>query len=117
MAAAGTADRPADLIGLLLVAPGSRGRYGMTTSDLLGLDPTGEGSFGLADFADQLDPLRVAQFSAGLDPLDDTSWLSSLGTPHRVFNLERTLHDMGGAGEEFQAKLDEALQWTLSSKQ
>jgi hypothetical protein len=30
-----------------------------------------------------------------------------------VIELPRTLHDMGGAGPEFQQKVEEAIKWTL----
>lgn len=114
--AAAAEDRPEQLVGLLLVAPARRGRFGMTKSDLLGLEPTGEGSFALADYASQLDGLSIAQFAAGLDPLDDVTWMKSLRTPHKVFELKGKLHDMGGAGPDFQAALDQAIEWTLETQ-
>lgn len=116
VAAAGSPDRPKPLMGLLLAAPGERGRYGISTSDLLGVTPTGDDTFALADFASQLDGLHVAQFAAGLDPMDHTDWLTELRTPHKIFELPGCLHDMGGAGEEFQAKLREAIRWSRSEK-
>ncbi len=97
VAAASSPDRPSRLVGLLLAAPGAHGRYGITTSDLLGVEPSGPGSFALADLAPGLHDLRVVQFAAGLDPLDDVDWIQSVAAPHRVIDLPRTLHDMGGA--------------------
>ena len=82
-------------------------------SDLLGVTPTGPKSFALADCAGTIRDVRVAQFAAGLDPLDDVEWLKNLKAPHHVFEMPRKLHDMGGAGDEFLAKLDEAMRWTL----
>jgi hypothetical protein len=114
VAAASAPDRPPRLVGLLLVAPGAHGRYGITTKDLLGLEPSGPGSFALSDLAPGLSGLRVVQFAGGLDPLDDVDWLQSLVAPHRLIELPRTLHDMGGAGADFQARLDEGMQWTLT---
>ena len=115
VAAAAVADRPKHLVGLLLAAPGKHGRYGITESDLLGVDPSGPGSFALADLAPGLTGLHIVQFAAGLDPIDDTTWHDQLGEiPHRVIKLPNSLHDMGGAGPEFLQKLDEAMQWTLS---
>ncbi len=114
VAAAASLDRPKKLVGLLLAAPGSRGRFGINTSDLLGITPSGDGSFALVDFGDQLTGLNIAQFVAGLDPLDDPEWLKALKTPTKRFLLPNSLHDMGGAGEEFQKLLLEAIQWTLS---
>jgi pimeloyl-ACP methyl ester carboxylesterase len=113
VAAAAVDDRPAHLAGLLLAAPGARGRYGITTADLLGAPPSGPNSFALADLGPKLRGLRVAQFAAGLDPMDDVDWLKTVTVPYRIIELHRTLHDMGGAGLEFQQKVEEAIQWTL----
>lgn len=115
VAAATSADRPQHLIGLLLAAPDSRGRYGITASDLLGMESTGPDTFALADMAPKLAGLRVAQFFAGLDPLDDEVWLDNFPGPKRYYQLPGLLHDMGGAGPEFLGKLDEAIAWTLQS--
>ena len=113
VAAAAAENRPERLVGLWLAAPGTRGRYGITTADLLGKTPEGPTSFALADLAPQLKGLRIAQFAAGLDPLDDTDWILKVTVPWKIFELPRTLHDMGGAGPEFQQQLLEALTWTL----
>ena len=113
VAAAAEKDRPKHLAGLLLAAPGERGRYGITTGDLLGKTPTGPGTFALAEMGARLQRLPVAQFAAGLDPLDDIVWLDHYDGPKRIIHLPGMLHDMGGAGPEFQSKLDEAIAWTL----
>ncbi len=113
VAAAATDRRPIGLIGLLLAAPGGRGRFGIETSDLLGVPPTGEGSFALEDMAPKLAGLHVAQFTAGLDPIDNIAWLDALKTPYKLYRLSGMMHDMGGAGDAFQATVDQALQWTL----
>lgn len=115
LAAASVADRPAQLKGLLLAAPGTHGRYGITEQDLLGVDPSGPGSFALTDIAKDIKGLRVVQFAAGLDPMDDTDWIKNLSVPYKVIELPGKLHDMGEAGPEFQQKLDEAIEWTLQS--
>jgi pimeloyl-ACP methyl ester carboxylesterase len=115
VAAATSSHRARGLVGLLLAAPGTHGRYGITTSDLLGVDPSGPGTFALADMAPALAGLRVAQFAAGLDPLDDTDWIRKVPV-HRLYSLPRKLHDMGGAGADFQRKLDDAIAWTLEAK-
>lgn len=112
--AAATAERPEGLVGLLLAAPGKRGRFGITESDLLGMEPNGPGSFALADYAPSLRGLKVAQFAGGLDPLDDLTWAKALGSiPYRLIELPHSLHDMGGAGPDFLHKLDQAMKWTL----
>lgn len=114
VAAAATPDRPDHLVGLILAAPGAHGRFGITESDLLGLEPSGPGAFALADMGSKLKGLRIVQFAAGLDPLDDITWLKSLGDiPHKIVNMPHSLHDMGNAGPEFQKKFLEAMQWTL----
>ena len=115
IAAATTVDRPPQLRGLLLAAPGSRGRYGITTSDLLGMVPAGPDTFALADMAPRLSGLRVVQFAAGLDPMDDVDWINQYPGPRRIITLPGALHDMGNAGPEFQNKLDEAISWTLKT--
>lgn len=112
LAAASSSPRPAQLRGLLLAAPGTHGRFGITASDLLGVDPTGPDTFALADIAPKIQNLKVAQFAAGLDPMDDVDWANNLKVPYRCFDLPDKLHDMGGAGTEFQQKLDEAIEWT-----
>ncbi len=115
VATATAADRPKQLVGLLLAAPGTRGRYGITTGDLLGSMPEGPGTFALTEMAPKLNGLRVAQFAAGLDPLDDVDWITALTTPHQVFELPLMPHDMGGVGPEFLSKVDEAIAWTLQT--
>ena len=115
IAAAASPDREPELIGLLPAAPGDRSRYGITQSDLLGLPSLGPDSFALADLAPDLGGLCVAQFAAGLDPMDDITWLDKLGpnSPHIVVRIPKVLHDMGKAGDRFLSRFDQALQWTL----
>jgi len=113
VAAASSPKRPAALRGLLLAAPGERGRFGLTTGDLLGQTPTGPGTYSLAEMAPGLTGLHVCQFEAGLDPMDDVTWLKTLKTPWKIFPLPHKLHDMGGAGPDFQNQVDEAIAWSL----
>jgi hypothetical protein len=113
IAAAASPNREKHLVGILAAAPGDRSRYGITSSDLLGLTPEGEGAYALADFASALQGVRIVQFSAGLDPLDDVKWLDALGprTPHKLVRIPDVPHDMGCAGERFQAEFHMAIQW------
>ena len=97
--------------GLLLVAPGERGRYGITQSDLIGLTPRGDGSFSLADLAPMLGTLPVIQIHGTLDPLDSTSWLSLLKGPHRLIEIKGGGHFFGNADPGFQETLGNAAQW------
>jgi len=113
LAAASSLDHPRTIRGVLLAAPGARGRYGITGEDLLGIDPSGTGTFALADIASNIKDMRVVQFSAGLDPTDDVDWPKHLKVPYRLIELPGKLHDMGGADEEFLQKVDEAIAWTL----
>lgn len=115
LAAAASPKREPRLVGILPAAPGDRSRYGITSSDLLGLPVTGPGSFALADLSPHLQGVCVAQFAAGLDPLDDSKWLDSLGprTPHKLITIPDAVHDMNGACERFLAEFDMAIQWML----
>lgn len=113
VAAAAAQASPLPLTGLLLAAPGARGRYGITDSDLLGHPPSGRDSFALADLAPDILGVPVAQFAAEQDPQDDTVWLDRLGTsPHRLYSLPAMSHDLDRAGSQFQAALDSAIVWT-----
>jgi hypothetical protein len=117
LAAAASPDREKHLVGVLPAAPGDRSRYGISASDLLGLEPAGPDTFALADLAPGLKGLRIVQFAAGLDVMDDVKWIESLGpeTPHKVVTVPNVPHDMGGAGPRFQSEFDMALQWTLDT--
>lgn len=117
VAAAATSRRPAHLIGVLAAAPGDRSRYGISSGDLLGLPATGPNSFALADFAPALHGIRIAQFSAGLDPLDSATWLDALSaqTPHKLICIPGVPHDMGNSGARFLAEFDMAIQWTMDA--
>ena len=113
-AAAVVAMRPAGLRGLLLVAPGARGRYGLHTQDKLGITPTGEGTFGLADFGSQLSGLKLAQLHAGLDPLDSIDWFKGLQLDLRLWKFPRAFHDFNNASDSFLALTDKAIGWILA---
>jgi len=114
-AAAVLSVRPAGLRGLLLVAPGERGRYGLHTADKLGIAPTGEGTFGLSDFAPQMAGLRLAQLHAGLDPLDSIDWCKGLQLDLRLWKFPRAFHDFNNASDKFLALTDKAIDWLLAT--
>lgn len=101
--------------GLLLVAPGERGRFGLMTQDRMGVKPTGPGTYGLLDYAEKLKPLRVAQFHPSLDLLDHTAWLDHVTTEHQMWVLGKAVHNFAGASPEFMAQLDDALVWLLAA--
>ena len=103
--------------GLLLVAPGQRGRYGITDSDLLGITPQGSGSFAIADLALNLGDLAVVQIHGTFDPLDSTEWLGSSSShhgPHRVFEINGEGHFFGDADANLQETLCQAVKWLVS---
>jgi Bacterial virulence protein (VirJ) len=104
-----------DLVGLCLVSPGSRGRFGLEKSDLMGVTPTGPGTWALGEFGPALERFKIAQLAAGIDPLDDVDWLSHHPGTHRLFEMPRMLHDFDGASPRFFLGLDEALIWLAPS--
>lgn len=116
--AASSLDRENNLVGILAVSPGDRSRYGISKSDLLGLDPQGPDTYALADLAPQLHGVSIVQFAGDLDMLDAPEWIKALhdATPHKVITLTKTTHDMNGADLRFLSEFDMALQWTLDSR-
>jgi len=115
VAAAASPDREKHLVGVLPAAPGDRSRYGLTKSDLLGLQPQGPDTYAMADLAGSLHGVKLVQFAGELDVLDDTDWITKMHpeTPHKLVTLPATPHDMGGANTRFLAEFDMAIQWTL----
>ena len=117
LAAAASPAREKHLVGILAAAPGDRSRYGISKADLLGAEPTGPGTYALADLAPALAGIRIVQFAGELDPLDDTEWLRSLtnSTPHKVVEIPGAPHDMDRAGGRFLSEFDMAIQWMLDT--
>jgi hypothetical protein len=116
VAAAGGPQPPAGLVGLLLISPGDRGRYGLRVADRYDVPPTGPGTFGLKDFARSLGTLRVAQWNGDLDLLGSKDWLSYLTAPHKGYDYPWGMHDYSGASDQFLAMLKDSLAWVLSPK-
>jgi phosphatidylglycerol lysyltransferase len=110
-AAAYTNIRPANLKSLILLAPGKRGRFGLTMSDLMGLTPTGSGSFSLTDYAENMSGLKIVQFHGEHDTLDSTDWLKKLTVPHKLIIVPGGWHTYHGADDAFLARLIESLNW------
>lgn len=117
LSAAAAPDREPNLVGVLSAAPGDRSRYGLTKSDLLGLQPQGPDTYALADLAPALHGIRVVQFAGELDVLDDTDWIASLhaDTPHKLVTIPGGTHDMNQAGGRFLSEFDMAIQWMLNT--
>jgi hypothetical protein len=113
VAAAASPHRPPNLVGLLLISPGNRGRYGLRDADRWDVPPTGRGTFALADFAHGLKGVRVAQWDGNLDLLGSQEWLSSLTTPHKAFGFPWGLHDYNAASDAFLAMLKRSVDWIL----
>lgn len=116
VAAAGGTNVKALLRGLLLVAPGDRGRYGLTLSDLMMMTPQGPDTFALSDFIPILDGLRTVQIHGGHDPLDSTKWLDKLNSPKRVMEYPGGWHSFNGADDAFLKMIDESVRWLLSDE-
>jgi hypothetical protein len=122
VAAAGGPHPPADLVGLLLISPGDRGRYGLRDADRWDVSPTGPGTFALQDFAHSLNKFRVAQWSASLDIFSSEKWLSSLTATHKAFDFPNATHYYNsiseawynGPSDTFLEPLRESVAWVLS---
>jgi hypothetical protein len=117
VAAAGGPSRPGDLVGLLLISPSARSRYGEREPDRWNVPPTGPGTFALDDFATKLNGLRVAQWDANLDLLDSDTWLKDVSTTHKGYIFKLGFHDYGGASDAFLADLKKTVDWILSNEQ
>ena len=115
VAAAAVSPRQPKLLGLLIIAPAERGRYGITLSDLMGIQPVGEGSFGLSELAQRVDGLRVVQIHGEHDPLDSIEWLGHLNTPHQLRTYPDGWHFFKDGPPDFLKLLADAIDWILSS--
>ena len=113
VAAAAAIPRPPKLVGLLIIAPAERGRYGITMPDLMGIKPLGKGSFGLSDLAPAMTGLRVVQIHGEHDPLDSTEWLGHLDTPHRLMTYPDGWHFFKDGPPDFLKLLADAIDWIL----
>jgi phosphatidylglycerol lysyltransferase len=113
VAAATALPRQPELIGLLIIAPGERGRYGITMSDLMGIRSTGEASFGLSDLAPKVKGLRIVQIHGEHDPLDSTEWLQHLDTPYQLKTYPDGWHFFKGGPPDFHKVLGDGIDWIL----
>ncbi len=115
IAAAGGPHPPAGLIGLLVVDPRSRGRYGLRLSDESNVLPTGPGTFSMEDFSGTMvDGLRVVQWHATEDAIDSRSWLQSLTTPHKEFDFGQTGHRYNNDRADFLTEFGDSVGWIFA---
>jgi phosphatidylglycerol lysyltransferase len=113
VAASGSDKRAGHLAGLLLLSMDSRGRFGLRLTDEINISPTGEGTFGVLDFTKAIEDLRVVQFEATGDWMNDSDWIKKLKTPHRLYEIEKSNHDFNGVAEDFEVQLLDGLNWIL----
>jgi phosphatidylglycerol lysyltransferase len=117
IAVAGGPHPPPGLIGLLLVDPCSRGRYGLRTADQMDVLPTGPGTFSVDSFAKTMNSLRVVQWHAIDDSIDSRSWLDSLTAQHEEFNFPNAGHDYQTDRDDFLHRLVGSARWILNPTQ
>ena len=113
IAAAGGPHPPQGLIGLLLIDPLSRGRYGLRTSDQMDVLPTGPGTFSVDSFCKTMGSSRVVQWHAADDSIDSRAWLDFLTAQHKEFNFPNTGHDYDTDRADFIHRLVESAEWIL----
>jgi phosphatidylglycerol lysyltransferase len=94
-----------------------RGRYGLRLPEQIGLEPDGEGTFGVADFTAAVASLRVVQMSATDDWMNNTDWIKTLKSPHRLYELEHSNHDFNGVDDALRADLLDGINWVLNPGQ
>ncbi len=113
IAAARGTNRPSELAGLLLMSLDSRGRYGIRAPDLVGITPTGPGTFDLNEFNPDLKDIRVVQYHGTADFMAKTTWIRLLKSPHQLYLLKGMNHGFDGLGPEFQSVLLQGVAWAL----
>jgi len=114
IAVAGGPHPPRGLVGLLLVDPCSRGRYGLRSSDKMNILPTGSGTFGVAAFSNTIGSMRVVQWHAAEDSIDSSTWLDSLTAQHKIFTFPDTGHYYDAHRENFVRGLVDSSRWILN---
>jgi pimeloyl-ACP methyl ester carboxylesterase len=114
IAAAGGPHPPEALIGVLLIDPRSRGRYGLRFSDEGDLLPTGPGTFSMDEFAGSMGRLRVVQWHAAEDSIDSRAWLKNLTAPHREFDFGQTGHYYTSGRDDFLTQMGESVTWIFN---
>jgi phosphatidylglycerol lysyltransferase len=103
------------LRGLLLMDPGSRGRYGLRFMDQVNLEPTGAGTYSMEDFEHAMGNLHIVQWHAADDTFDSRAWLKGLTAPHRELDFANTGHYYTTDRGDFLKQMVASLPWILSS--
>jgi len=117
IAAAGGPHPPPGMVGLLLLDPCSRGRYGLRLSDQSNVLPTGPGTFSMEEFAQTMGNLHVVQWHAAQDNIDSRVWLDSLTAPHKEYDFAQTGHSYNYDRADFLNQLVGSIPWILSREQ
>ena len=114
IAAAGGPNPPANVVGLLVLDPLARGRYGLRVSDQVDLVPTGAGTFSMDEFDNTMGKLRIAQWHAAGDPIDSRKWLMELTAPHKEFDFAKSGHYYNNDRGDFLNQLAGSVSWILN---
>ncbi len=104
---------PKELSGVLMLSADSRGRWGLRSSDEMGLTPTGPGTYSLGEFTKGMAGLRVAQFHGTTDFMASTAWIRNLKTPHMLYLVPGANHGFDGPAPSFQERLLRGMDWVL----
>ncbi len=113
VAAAAWPGKPENLVSLFLLSADSRGRFGLRNGDMIGVTPTGPGTFGVSDYSQAVDTLRVIQFHGGIDFISSTAWVRNLKSPHKVVEVPGANHGFDGPSPSFAEPLTKGLDWAL----
>jgi pimeloyl-ACP methyl ester carboxylesterase len=117
IAVAGGPHPPLGLIGLLVIDPLSRGRYGLRASDQMNVLPNGPGTFAVGAFTNSMGSLRVVQWHAEKDLIDSRDWLDSLTARHHLFIFPSTGHFYNTNTGDFLRQLVESVGWIVDPTQ
>ena len=107
---------PKELVGLLLLDPCSRGRYGLRFSDRTDFLPTGPGTFSAAEFTKTMGRLHVVQWHAAQDSIDSRAWLHALTAPHKELDFGETGHYYDVDREKFLSEMVDCIPWILDTQ-
>ncbi|HEX4140173.1 MAG TPA: alpha/beta fold hydrolase [Candidatus Methylacidiphilales bacterium] len=115
VAVAGGPHPPPHLVGVLLMDPLSRGRYGLRTEDQMNVLPSGAGTFAVADFASKIKNARVVQWHAANDTIDSRAWLTSLTVPYKELDQPGAGHTYDVGRDAFLVQLVASADWILGT--